>query len=312
MEEFTGYSSAKKSLTGFVCAIGNFDGIHLGHQALIKETMKMAEECRCQSAVFTFEPHPKIFFNGEGSVSLIYNKEKKHALLSSFGLSALIAESFDKKLASLDAEPFIKEIFVKTLKVRGIVVGANFRFGRDATGDTALLRNILEKENIKLKVIEDVLVDDSVCSSSVIRDFLRKGLVERANRFLGRNFSIKGFVVRGEGRGHKIGVPTVNILPESDLICLKTGVYMTKVLLQNKESYFAATNVGHRPTFGKNGRLIIESHLLSFTKDLYGQEIEINFLEKIREETSFPSKEALVKQIKQDLSSITDKINAQD
>ncbi len=291
----------KNFLTGNVCAIGNFDGTHLGHKALIERAVFWARKNKIKSIIFTFEPHPKEFLLGKNEILFLFSKNKKRYFFDSLSVSLLFLKCFNKIFSSLSAGSFVENFFINKLNIKIIIVGYNFRFGKNISGNIFFLNKLLNRKKIKLETINNIIVFNKICSSSVIRKRIKKGNIKKANIHLGRLFLIEGIVVCGGGFGRKIGFPSVNIIPKINLVYPKAGVYVTKVKVFNRFYCFAATNVGYRPTFNKSKIIILESFLLSFDKNIYGKRIKIGFLKKIREEKFFFSINSLIKQIELDI-----------
>lgn len=287
------------SLPSLVLAIGNFDGVHLGHASLLNKAKELACTQGVEFGVYTFWPHPRAVLDPKGPPQLITTREQKLACLGALGVHFVVEEPFTLEFASMAGKEFCEQVIAKSLRASAVVTGENFRFGHRAAGTPQKMAEWLSGYNIAHHLAPSVLVNGELCSSSRIRELVQKGDVERANGMLGRAFAIVGTVIRGAGRGRTIGVPTANLVPSSSLLP-GAGVYATSVRIGD-EVFKAATNVGTRPTFSENPELHIESHLLNFDRDIYGLEIEIFFHRKIRQEMKFESVEALRLQIQEDL-----------
>ncbi len=284
-----------------VVALGNFDGIHLGHQALIRETIKKARSLDGTPVLFTFYPHPIKVIKHIDEPFLIQTFKEKAKIIENLGIETIICARFTKQFASLEPEYFIKKILVENLKVKAVCVGHDYTFGREGKGNIKHLREYSYKYNFELVVIPPVKIDGIIVSSTKIREFLKNGLIERANQFLGRRYSISGIVKEGAGRGEKIGFPTANIYPKNEIL-LKNGVYAAFAYVESKK-FKAAVNVGINPTF-KDKIKHIEAHLLDFKGDIYYKKIKLEFVSFIREEKAFRKIEELVKQINKDIKTV--------
>lgn len=290
----------QKSLQGSVVAIGNFDGLHLGHQELIKQTKLMAECLQTSAVVYTFSPHPSHLLEKKTQQMLMTDQQKKQGL-AHFGIDAVVFENFTPAFASLSAHDFLQEILVEGLKVSGVVVGENFHFGHKGAGDAVLLKKYLQSLGVEVKIVPSVLLDNQLCSSSAVRKLLLSGQVEAAAAMLGRFYTIAGVVVPGDGRGKLLGFASATLQTKQELLPA-TGVYATLVKLPEVEkSMLGATNIGYRPTFKDDQQLHIETHILDFEQYIYEQPMELAFVKKIRDEIKFNSVDELKTQIEKDL-----------
>jgi riboflavin kinase / FMN adenylyltransferase len=277
-------------------AIGNFDGVHLGHKKILEYLVKTAKKNRLHSVVLTFSPHPEAFFKKD-RFFLIQPLQEKLDMISSFHIDAAVVIPFDKTFSMLSPTQFIKNILMDSLNSQFIVVGRNFKFGKNRTGDVSLLQKIAEKQHLSLHSIPQVSLHGEIISSSKIRDLLRQGQIKKANRFLGHPYKITGKVVKGFSRGRHIGFPTANLKPDNDII--PSGVFITESLLGSKK-FPSVTNIGHCPTFKKN-KIDVESYIMNLQTDLYGKKMGILLLKKIRDEKKFDSPDELKKQIQKDI-----------
>jgi riboflavin kinase/FMN adenylyltransferase len=280
--------------------IGNFDGIHKGHQFVIKKIIKYSKKYKMKSAIMTFNPHPKIFFKKiDGAFNIITSDFKKQ-FLDSLGVENYIEYSFNKSLSNLSALEFIEKILVKQLNVKKIIVGNDFRFGKDRSGDTKLLKKLSSKYNYKLIVIAHIKNKKTnfKFSSSLIRENIIQGRFEKVTETLGRHWHVKGRVVRGNQRARLINFPTANIKPKNQ-IAPKKGVYCVNVSIQGK-IYKGIANFGERPTVsGKS--LLLEAHIFDFNRNIYGKELTVEFLTFIRAEKKYKDFKTLTSQIKKDI-----------
>jgi len=281
-----------------VVCIGSFDGIHKGHAVLFKETISLAKKLNSTPVVLSFDPHPRLVLFPDKSFKLLTTLEEKVKLIKLHGLNHLILLPFTPSLAKVSPEVFVEEYLIDSLKVKGVVVGFNFRFGVNRKGDVKYLEHLGEKYGFTVKAVDPVVIDDTVVSSTMIRQFLSIGDVERANEFLGHPYLISGKVIKGAGRGRKLGFPTANLdVPKIKLIPAP-GVYAVWVNLRG-EKFKGALNIGTKPTFEEK-ELSIEVHLINFKGELYEEFLELELIKRIRNEQKFPSPEALKEQIKKD------------
>ena len=280
-----------------VVLIGNFDGIHLGHQKLISKAKKIAEQKKQKLVLITFNPHPREIINNIQMDLILPYKEKK-LLLKNYGIDKIDEIKFTNKLSKLSAEEFTIEYIYKAHNPSDIVIGKNFKFGHKARGDAKLLKDSLSKK-VKVHSIDIKRLDSLVISSSEIKKLISKGNIDKVNKLLGRNYHISGKVIHGEKRGRLIGFPTTNLSTEWNFLP-KKGVYVSKVVISDK-SYQSITNIGVRPTFNANS-LQIESHIFDFNKNVYGKKIKIYFLARIRSEKKFETVEKLIENITKDVN----------
>jgi len=280
--------------------LGNFDGLHLGHMALIDTLINESDLHSLESVVYTFVKHPENIIRKKLFTPLITTLEKKIEILSKRGLDYVYFEKFDEKYSRIKPEDFVEGILVKKLKMKLAVAGYDYRFGYKGEGDINLLKELGKRHGFKVIVIPPVKLEDEIVSSTNIRKYIKKGDMHKAFLHLGRHYSIKGQVERGKGIGRTLGFPTANISPKSYLVLPKKGVYITKVKIEDC-IYPSVTNVGNNPTFGGNSYISVETFIMDFNKDIYGKEIEVFFIEKIRNEKKFSTIEELIIEMKKDL-----------
>ena len=278
-----------KQLPCFV-TIGNFDGVHLGHQALLTEVKKRAHDLKLESAVITFEPNPKDYFSQNKPQTRISSLREKIELFNEIKIDRVHIIKFNQEFSKVTANEFIS-VLIKQLKVKEIVVGEDFCFGRGREGGIKQLSASSMKLNIKNKI----LMDGKRISSTLIRNILANDKLDQANKYIGRPYSISGKVVHGEKRGRKIGFPTANIHMRHNRPPLK-GVFAVKF-----QNHFGVANLGIRPSIKGEKKLQLEVHLLNFSSDLYGQHVSVIFLKKLRDEKKFKSLDELKEQIKLDV-----------
>jgi riboflavin kinase/FMN adenylyltransferase len=287
------------SFSRTVVTIGNFDGVHLGHRAILARVCQRAKELEAQSVAVTFDPHPLKVLRPETSLPLLTTPEQKIDLMAASGLDAVVVLPFTREFAALPAREFVQRYFLERLRVREVVVGHDYCFGRGREGNIDLLREMGRNHGFTVQVVWAVEVEGAVVSSSLIRAMLRLGKVEEAGRLLGRPYGVAGRVVAGKGRGAKLlGIPTANIRPENELLPA-TGIYAVRVR-RGKKILPGAANIGTCPTF-ENGEFSLEVHLLDFSGDIYGEELGVEFVARLREERRFPNIEALAAQIHADI-----------
>ena len=281
-----------------VIAIGNFDGIHLGHQKVINEAKKKAKKNKLPFGLMTFEPVPVMFFNKKIKNHRINSLEQKKVQLKKLKLDFLIIIKFNKNFSSLSAEEFIKKIIYRKTSCRFLYVSKNFRFGFKRKGKIETLKKYEKQYNFKNLIIKPLKIKKRIISSTFIRKIIRKGKIEEANRLLNRNWSVEGKVIKGQKRGRTIGFPTCNLRLNSYVIP-RLGVYAVKVKTNNI-SHNGIANIGYRPTF--NGRnLLLETNIFGINKNLYNKVITVSFKKFLRAEKKFKSFEYLKKQIKIDI-----------
>ncbi len=300
MKVFQSSNEAKAKLKKPIIILGNFDGVHLAHQKLFELAAKLAKQIRGKTCVYTFYPHPVKVLSPHAAPLLISTLKQKIKLFDKLKIKQLVLEPFVASFASLSPEDFFEKILIQRLHAAGVVAGYDFTFGAKRAGNTDLLLRLCEKRGIPCKILEAQHHQNTLISSSQIRNFIRSGDIPQAEELLGRPFEIIGKVVKGEGIGKTLGFPTANILAENELIP-GNGVYATYTKIGLRK-YPSLTNIGFRPTFGGK-KLSIESHLLKFKRSIYGKDIRIQFLKKIRDEITFSSIQELVTQIQKDTQS---------
>jgi riboflavin kinase/FMN adenylyltransferase len=287
-------------------AIGNFDGVHLGHAALLAEARRRAERDGGPSAVLTFTPHPARLFAPDRAPPLITSLERRLELLAEAGIDVAIVEPFTRAFAALDAPAFVQEVLARQLGARDVIVGYDFSFGRDRAGTVAVLRELGAAAGVGVAVIPPVAVDGVPCSSTRIRQLVSAGDTVAAARLLGRPFEIEGAVARGAGRGRGLGFPTANVVPEGELRP-KLGIYAARALILDGplagQRHLAALSVGTNPQFS-GGAVTIEAYLLDFDGDLYDRRLRIEVGERLRDERRFESIDALIAQIRADVAQV--------
>lgn len=292
--------SFKPRLKKTCAAIGIFDGVHRGHQYLIKQMLTTARRLGAQPIVITFFPHPAHVLKPDLKLGYLTSLDSRFHLLSDLGVAACLVVRFNRSFAGIQPQKFIEDILVKKLGVRAVFVGDDFRFGKDRRGGIALFQRLGLKYGYEMHVVSGLKQGREIISSTRIRQLVGTGKLNEAARFLGRGVTVSGAVVKGSERGKSLGFPTANIECGSSFVFPPQGVYVVKVLL-GKKKYPAIANIGTRPSFGKqNFKLYLEVHILDFSKNIYGKHLEVEFLKKTRNEKRFPTPQALIRQIQKD------------
>jgi len=280
--------------------IGAFDGVHIGHQSIITQMVSAAHAVQAQVVVITFFPHPLEVLRGDQGPFYLTTPEERAELLSGLGVDATITLKFDYRLSALSADEFMAQI-ASNLSLHQLWLGPDFALGHNRQGTIPVLQQLGLKFSYEVHVVPIINSEDGKVSSRQIRSFLQEGKVALAATMLGRPYSIPGNVVRGDGRGRGIGIPTANLEVWPKRILPSNGVYATRTYIEN-QPFPSVTNIGIRPTFENQPVAArIETHLLDFDRDLYGQPLRLEFIEMIRPEKRFPSIESLVSQIHQDI-----------
>jgi riboflavin kinase/FMN adenylyltransferase len=296
MEVIRGFKNFPEPFLHSAVAIGNFDGVHAGHQRILKFLSDKASKLGLSSLVLTFSPHPEKIL-GEKATKMIQTLEQRKREIEKFGIDAVLIVPFDQNFSNLSAGEFVRKIIVNTLKARAVVVGENFRYGKNREGDIPLLRKLASESNFQVHSIPTVKKRGTMASSSLIRNLLQQGQVEKANLLLGRNYEIEGKVIKGKSRGKSLGFPTANIETKNEIV--PPGIFISFVGIES-ETFRSLTNVGNCPTFNQK-ETNIESYIINFARDLYGKTIRIGFIKKIRDEIKFKTAEDLKAQMKKDL-----------
>jgi riboflavin kinase / FMN adenylyltransferase len=278
-------------------ALGVFDGVHLGHRAILGTAVSHARDAGMPAIACTFEPHPMEVLQPGRAPLAITTLDERLALIEACGLDVTVVLPFTREFAAMEPEAFIKDIVVVRLGAREVVVGYNHRFGRGARGDVSMLRSLGQRFGFRAHVVEPLMVEGVPVSSSEIRGALQRGDLDFAARLLGRPYTLPGRITHGAGRGRTLGFPTANLAPERPVL-VAPGVYACTAEVGGRKER-AVVNVGMRPTFNEQA-LAVEAYLLDFTGDVYGQTMTLTFLSRLREERKFPSVDALRAQIEAD------------
>lgn len=282
-----------------VVAQGTFDGVHLGHRAILGTALSRARAAGLEAVACTFDPHPMEVLQPERAPRPITTLDERLTLIGQTGVDAVVVLAFTPELASIEPEAFVKDVLLERLRAQEIVVGYNHRFGRGARGDARLLEALAARSGFRAHVVPPQTVDGTVVSSTEIRAALARGDVAAAARGLGRPYAIAGTVTSGAGRGRTLGFPTANIASDRPVLVAR-GVYWGRVHVDGR-SHSAVVNVGVRPTFGET-TLAVEAHLLDFAGNLYDNPVRLDFLDRLRDEMRFPSVDELKAQVARDIA----------
>ena len=289
------YNEDKRS----VVTIGTFDGLHHGHQKIFKRVINSSKNKNLSSVVLTFFPHPRIILNKYNDIKMIDTLDEKILHINKIGIDSLIIHPFDKNFSLLSANQFIKDYLVEKLKMKHIIIGYDHRFGKGREASVTDLKNYASDYDFTVEEIQAQEIEKIAISSTKVRNSINNGNLKTTEKYLGRYFNLTGKVIKGDGLGKKIMYPTANIfIKEKYKIIPKDGVYLIKTFIKNK-LYNGMMNIGHRPTIGANEKSL-EVHLFNFNKDIYGEQISIDIISKIRDEKKFSSIEALKDQLVKD------------
>lgn len=292
-----------RKATDVIASIGVFDGVHLGHQKILNKLTSLAKKHCLKSMVITFHPHPQKVLNPHKGTPLLMSLQHRMKIIKEMGVDFCFVVKFTKKFAGLEAEEFVKKLRFysrHSFKLRGIVIGENFLFGRNSKGDKRILKNLGREYGFSLNVVQPLKIKNKIISSTRIRRLIEKGELSESRKLLGRPVTVLGTVVKGRRIGRELGFPTANINPHHESIP-PSGVYKVAVKVNNN-MHKGILNIGTRPTFTKDKEPTIELHIFDFKKDIYGKDVEIIFKRKIREEKKFSSIEEFKKQIASDIT----------
>lgn len=302
MKILDGIENIREKFTYPVLTIGNFDGVHIGHQAIFRMLVKRARERHGTSIVFTFEPHPLRVIAPDRAPKLLTTFKDKVNLIRGFGIDCIICANFTREFSCIKAEDFVRDILVSAIGVKEIFIGANYLFGKGRKGSPELLKILGKEYGFKVTVVDELKLNDVTLSSSKIRASIAKGKVEDASLFLGRHYSVEGVVIEGAKRGKSLlNIPTANIATSNELLP-KDGVYAVTVDFEGK-TYGGAVNIGYNPTF-KEKKFSFEVHIMDFDERLLGKRLKINFIKRLRDEIKFSSIHDLALQMKKDIESV--------
>ena len=282
-----------------VLTIGNYDGIHVGHRKIIEQVKQKAKELSGTSMLMTFHPHPMSVLRPEKYTRIITPLYVKKRLIEETGIDVLLIIPFNKEFRGIEAARFVGEILIERIGVAGVIVGYDFRFGKEGAGDIRMLRGFSEDYDFYLSVVDPITVDGEKVGSNRIRKLIAAGDVDKAKRLLERPHMIGGIVVQGDSRGREIGFPTINLATVFELVP-KEGVYITEVKIGGRR-YPSVTNIGYNPTFDDERELTVETYILGFSEDIYGKEVYLYFHKRIRPEMKFRSVGELQARIAKDV-----------
>jgi len=281
-------------------ALGVFDGVHLGHQKLIKQTVDKARKNDGISMVATFDPHPDKIINPESNVFLLTTLEERISLIKDSDVDVFLIIKFNKMMSKMPPEDFITKILVDSLQVKEVFVGFNYKFGFQGKGNTDILREYSKFYKFKTNILKPIAANRAIISSTRIKNYIKLGEIEKAKKLLGHDITISGRVISGKGRGRKLlNFATANIETPLDKIIPVNGVYLVEIKIDNRK-YYGLMNIGVKPTFRETERTI-EVHIINFNKKIYNKKIVVNILQKIREEKYFNHPSLLKKQIEEDI-----------
>lgn len=280
--------------------MGTFDGLHIGHQHILDVLKEKASQHKCRTFVVTFEPHPRLVLAKGNGIKILTPIEEKIKVFENSGIENLLVINFTQEFSQQTSVEFIENLIIGKIGAKEIVIGYDHKFGKDRGGDESTFRKIAERYNFDLTVVPAKTINGEIVSSTKIRHALNEGDLEKVYSYLNRNYFFYGKVVKGAGRGRTLGFPTANVkLNDENKLIPKTGVYAVKCFVAG-QTVFGVMNIGVRPTFENLDEPVIEVNLFDFDKEIYGENIEIEFLKRIRDEKKFNSKEELIKQIEKD------------
>lgn len=300
MDVIRGLGAVQKNHQGSVVCLGFFDGFHLGHQALITRARELAAKLGVKLLLYTFERHPLELLDPARAPGLLMTNEEKADAARELSTDIVLFGEFHRELAGYAPERFFKDVVVGRLRASGVACGFNYRFGKEQKGDAVYLAELARAERLPAEVMDPVLVDGEPVSSTRIRRILLEGKVAEVVRLLGRRYTVTGTVVKGEGRGKNLGVPTANLQVFPGKLLPKIGIY-AGLVRRGKEEYGGVMSIGTRPTFGGT-EVVFEVYLLDFDGSLYGETLSVEFVARIRDEEKFDSVEALVSRMKEDIA----------
>lgn len=289
-----------KNLKNPVLTLGMFDGIHIGHQAIIRQLNEIAKKENGESVLLTFEPHPRVVLGkGADDLQLLTTLDEKKELLEKSGLNNLILHPFTKEFAALSAEDFVKELLVHQIGIHTIIIGYDHHFGKNRQGNFEQLNELSKKFGFNCIKIEEIKSENLNISSTQIRKAILNGNIKKANLGLGRNYSLTGKVIHGDKLGRRLGFPTANLETQAYKLIPGNGVYIVKVFLEN-EIFKGLLSIGTRPTVTNSNEKRVEVYLMDFDREIYGETLKIEVLHKIRDDMKFQSVEDLVQQMNLD------------
>lgn len=308
MTVYTGLDEYIKSHNAVV-TVGTFDGLHRGHIKIMETMKRIADEIYGKSIVVTFSPHPRSVISESFDLKILTSLNEKKSVLQNIGIDQLVEINFTKAFSQLTSDVFIKNYLVEKLGAVHMVVGHDHKFGKDRLGDEDKLRELGMLYKFEVTAVPPEEIGGEIISSTKIRNSLYEGDIEKANLFLGRNYTFTGLVVKGAQRGRVLGFPTANLLQDDQYKAIpQKGVYIVACSFGN-ESHYGIMNIGYRPTFENSSEIVIEVHILNFDKDIYGKELKIDFIKRLRDEKRYESQEQLIFQIEEDKKKALELIN---
>ncbi|MCX6152117.1 MAG: bifunctional riboflavin kinase/FAD synthetase [Ignavibacteriales bacterium] len=283
-----------------VLTIGTFDGFHLGHQKIMEQVIIDTNGRGGRSLVITFEPHPRNVISKDYNLKLLTSTEEKISLIKKAGIENILIIKFSEEFSKLTAEEFIRDYIVAKIGASELVIGHDHRLGRDRIGDESKLKELGKQFSFDVAPVNAVKINGEIVSSTIIRAALLEGNIDKANAFLGRSYSFSGKVVTGAMRGRELGFPTANIeLDENQKLVPANGIYIVEFFVNSKK-HFGLMNIGTRPTFEDSLKVVIEVYLYDFNNDIYGKNVSVNIIHRMREELKYPAKEELIAQMEID------------
>ena len=283
-----------------VITLGTFDGLHLGHQQIVDTVVQKSRQSAGRSFLITFDPHPRKIIPGRNDVKILSTLDEKVVILEQLGMENLFVVNFTIDFSKQSPEEFVEKYLVKGIGLSEVVIGYDHHFGKERDGNFELLQKLGNKFNFSVTLIPEYSVDSETVSSTKIRNALLIGDVLKAGKMLGRNYSFKGIIVHGDGRGRKLGFPTANLAVDNeDKLIPAKGIYAAECIVEN-EKHFGLLSLGRRPTFHKDGEIIPEFYIFDFDKDIYDEVMQVNMVEKIRDEEKFSSVDELIIRMKKD------------
>ncbi len=284
-----------------VVTIGTFDGVHLGHRKIIESLNKNSAKSGRRSFLVTFDPHPRTVVSDDRKIKVLTTVNEKLAVLKKNGPDNILVVNFTREFSELDYRDFIEKYLIKGMNLKTLVIGHDHKLGRNRAGDEIRLIELAGEFGFSVVKVDSVTENGYKVSSTLIRNLLFEGNVSKASEFLGRNYSLSGVVVKGSQRGRTIGFPTANIeIQDNCKLVPARGVYLCKAKMDQNEEY-GIINIGYRPTFNEFDKLYLEVYIFGLSKDIYGEHIEIEFIERLRDEIKFDSVESLIERIKKDI-----------
>jgi len=283
-----------------VITLGTFDGLHIGHQQIVDTVVQKASQSAGRSFLITFDPHPRKVIPGRNDVKILSTLDEKVVVLEQLGMENLFVINFTTEFSKQSPEDFVQKYLVQGIGLREVVIGYDHHFGKSRDGNFELLQKLGSKFDFSVTLIPEYSVDGVTVSSTKIRNALLAGDVSKAGKMLGRNYSFKGTIVHGDGRGRQLGFPTANLeVDNEDKLIPAKGIYAAECVVEN-EKHFGLLSLGSRPTFHEDGKIIPEFYIFDFNKDIYEEVMQVNMIEKIRDEEKFNSVDELISRMKKD------------